>query len=392
MTCRIYYMPVHIPQKSPSNKDSDIFPYSTNGMSFWYGASQAIYQGIRIIGLQKGDRVLVPAYCCGNEIDPLIKAGLTLEFYRILPDLTPDFKHLHELRSGFPRALFITHFFGLSQPMDAILKFTHDNDILLIEDNAHGLFSSDSDGRELGCFGDFAAFSFTKSLPLTHGGGLIFNTNSNYRDPKTSRLPSKFSVGIRKAEILKEKIANSLGRNYPFLINTIDNKVLLPIIKQINKPKTFFAMRKSAYKTKKMNSLEFKMETADWSMLDATIAQLQDFDPTAIKRKRRNNFQLLLKSLDKNLYFEPLIKNLDQGCCPLFFPIRTRNPEALIKYLFRKGIITVPFWSYFHEKMPQQLFPFESELKKSVVVLPVHQELGEDDMVYLSEQLNAYKN
>src|SRR5690348_9474853 len=73
------------------------FPFGRNGVSLWWNARAAIWQGVRCIGLELGDRVLVPAYCCGAEVDALLQAGLTLDYYRILPDLSPDLDHLDDL-------------------------------------------------------------------------------------------------------------------------------------------------------------------------------------------------------------------------------------------------------------------------------------------------------
>ena len=56
----------HLLKKAPAA----IFPCTTNTASYWYGGAQAIYQGVRRLGLQKGDIVLVPAYSCGSEVEP----------------------------------------------------------------------------------------------------------------------------------------------------------------------------------------------------------------------------------------------------------------------------------------------------------------------------------
>jgi hypothetical protein len=51
------------------------FPSNARNLSFWYNGRAAIWNGVQRLGLKPEDRVLVPAYACGAEIDPLIKAA-----------------------------------------------------------------------------------------------------------------------------------------------------------------------------------------------------------------------------------------------------------------------------------------------------------------------------
>ena len=162
-----------------------IFPFTTDVTSCWYGGVQAIYQGIRSLGLQKGDIVLVPAYSCGSEVTPLLAAGLKVEYYRSLLNLSPDLEHLEFLCRKKPRALLVIHYFGFPQPMRALVDFKKKHNIYLIEDNAHGLYSTDRSGNPLGRAGDIAIFSFTKSLPTPDGGALVINLE-NVLDPTES--------------------------------------------------------------------------------------------------------------------------------------------------------------------------------------------------------------
>jgi dTDP-4-amino-4,6-dideoxygalactose transaminase len=77
--------------------------------------------------------------------------------------------------------------------MDAILEIAHRHKIVVVEDNAHGLFATYR-GKYLGTFGALATQSFheTKNFTCGEGGALLIN------DPQY----------IERAEILREKGTN----------------------------------------------------------------------------------------------------------------------------------------------------------------------------------------
>ena len=98
-------------------------PFVSENASFWYSARVAIWQGVRRLGLNRGERVLVPAYSCGSEVDALLKAELKVDYYRVGPDLNPDYDHLRKLCRHPARALLLIHYFGVPQSMNAALEF-----------------------------------------------------------------------------------------------------------------------------------------------------------------------------------------------------------------------------------------------------------------------------
>ena len=78
-------------------------------LSIWHSARTALWQGVHAVGLAPGDRVLVPAYCCGAELSTLLAAGLRLDYYCVRRDLTPDLEHLAQLCRSPARGLLVIH-------------------------------------------------------------------------------------------------------------------------------------------------------------------------------------------------------------------------------------------------------------------------------------------
>jgi dTDP-4-amino-4,6-dideoxygalactose transaminase len=112
-------------------------------------------------------------------------------FADIRPDtLNIDESQLERLVSPRTRAIAVVHYAGVACEMDAIMSFAKRHRLVVIEDNAHGLFGRYR-GKQLGTFGALAALSFheTKNLSCGEGGALLLN------DP----------AYVDRAEILREK-------------------------------------------------------------------------------------------------------------------------------------------------------------------------------------------
>jgi dTDP-4-amino-4,6-dideoxygalactose transaminase len=84
----------------------------------------------------------------------------------------------------------VVHYGGVACEMDRLTKLAKDHNLILIEDNAHGLFAKYR-GKYLGTFGALATQSFheTKNITCGEGGALVINDASL----------------AERAEILREK-------------------------------------------------------------------------------------------------------------------------------------------------------------------------------------------
>jgi dTDP-4-amino-4,6-dideoxygalactose transaminase len=88
------------------------------------------------------------------------------------------------------RAICVVHYGGVGANMDMIMSLAAKHELIVIEDNAHGLFGK-YNGRYLGTFGALATQSFheTKNITCGEGGALIINDK----------------LLVERAEILREK-------------------------------------------------------------------------------------------------------------------------------------------------------------------------------------------
>jgi len=132
----------------------------------------ALASGLKLLGLGKGDRILLPAYHCTALVEPVVWRGITPDFYRVGADTRIDLDDVARRVTPTTRALFAIHYFGFPQPMARLRAFCDERGLLLIEDCAHALFGTEG-GRPFGTTGDIAIGSTWKFLPVLDGGLLV---------------------------------------------------------------------------------------------------------------------------------------------------------------------------------------------------------------------------
>lgn len=129
---------------------------------------------LKSLKLNKGDKVIVPAYTL-KDLVPIIQAlGLKVVPADIDVDtFNLDPRSVAERITGRTKVILATHLFGSPCPIDEILKIAQDNSILVIEDCAHTV-GAKFQGRQTGSFGQAAFFSFGTIKPInTYGGGMV---------------------------------------------------------------------------------------------------------------------------------------------------------------------------------------------------------------------------
>src|SRR5262249_15838189 len=147
-----------------------------------------------LLNLAPGDEVIMPSFTFVSTANAFVLHGARPIFADIRPDtLNIDDPRLALLITPRTRAIVVVHYAGVGCEMDAILEIARAQGIVVIEDNAHGLFGSYR-GKALGTFGALSTLSFheTKNISCGEGGALVIN------DP----------TYIERAEILREKGTN----------------------------------------------------------------------------------------------------------------------------------------------------------------------------------------
>ena len=352
--------------KSPEQKP---FPLSAANRHYFYVARNGIYHLFRALRFKKGETVLVPDYHSGNEVWAIRAAGASVVYYHINRNLEPDLAELEQLcRTHNPKALYVIHFLGWPQPMAPLTELCRQRKLLLIEDCALSLLS-ESGGKALGSFGDYAVFCLYKTLPVPNGGLIVQNHNMVELNGLDLQACSKLSVAGRSAGLMMEWIR---GRSEPV------GNALFTI-----KGSAGRALSKMRVSRVPVGDIGFDVSKVNLGMSSFCHGLLKRFDYEGIRRKRRENYMLLHQMLAGKTTL--LLDDLGDAC-PLFFPFLVSDKGAAARALWSKDIDAVEFWNYGdpEAKNPSRDSQF---LREHVLELPIHQDVTHAQLEYMANEV-----
>ena len=156
--------------------------------------THALEMSALLANLQPGDEVIVPSHTFVSSASAFALYGARPVFVDSRSDtLNIDATKIEAAITPKTRAICVVHYGGVACEMEQILQIAAKHNLLLIEDNAHGLFAKYK-GKYLGTFGALATQSFheTKNIICGEGGALIVNDEAL----------------VERAEILREKGTN----------------------------------------------------------------------------------------------------------------------------------------------------------------------------------------
>lgn len=140
----------------------------------------AIHSAIMALGLKEGDKVIVPNYTCAGSIVGIIQCQARPVILDVEPEtFALDVNLVKEaIKKIRPKALMIVHVYGFpARDTEDIAQLCKRSGILLIEDccEAHG---AKVGNRNIGTYGDIAAYSIRSEKMLGVGEGGIVATNN----------------------------------------------------------------------------------------------------------------------------------------------------------------------------------------------------------------------
>jgi dTDP-4-amino-4,6-dideoxygalactose transaminase len=134
----------------------------------------AIQIGLRALGVQPGDDVVVSTYVCRTAVDGILAAGAQPVFADVSNDLHLTLATVRAAVTASTRCIVVPHLFGGTAPVDAIERFARDAGIELLDDAAQS-FGARRAGRPVGSFGrgGIVAVGAGKSLAGAAGGVFV---------------------------------------------------------------------------------------------------------------------------------------------------------------------------------------------------------------------------
>ena len=135
-------------------------------------ARHALVAAFRLLGLQAGDKVLLPEYICRDVLASLNLSDLQVVWYGVDTNLEPT---LDSVEWPVAKAVLAVNYFGFPQNLAPFDQYAARTGAIIIEDNAHGFLSRDEEGHLLGARRLLGLFSYRKTLLLGRGAGLTIN-------------------------------------------------------------------------------------------------------------------------------------------------------------------------------------------------------------------------
>lgn len=307
---------------------------------------QALWHGLAALGLEPGDELIVPDYNHGSEIEALDRAGLVARFYRCDEQLEPFEQELERLVGPRTRGLYLIHYNGFPQDVRRWRSWCDDRDLLLIEDAAQA-WLAERDGAPLGSFADLAFFCAYKTYGVPEGALLISRDppGALHEDPGRGLGAFARRHGLWLAQ-RSGAFTSLVGRAMP----------AAEYVAELD-----FALR--------------NLDSLPWSTTEPLLRRLAAQDAAAA---RRANYRAMLREL-VTLVPEPF-RELPVGASPFFFPVRAKRKEALLERMAERRIKALDVWSATHRSIPPIARSDATARRDTTVGLPVHQELGTEDL------------
>jgi len=319
--------------------------------------THALEMSAILSGIQPGDEVIVPSFTFVSTVNAYVLRGAKPVFADIHPDtLDLDESRLEALITPRTRVVLPVHYAGVGCKMDTILEIARRHDLMVVEDNAHGLFGKYK-GQWLGTFGAMATQSFheTKNFTCGEGGALLVNDE---------RL-------IERAEIIRQKGTN---RSH-FLRGMVDKYTWVDIgssylpadilaaflYAQLDEREQIQDKRKQIWHT-------YNQELSQWAEANGVCL------PTvpAECEQSYHMFYMLLPSLDQR--------------------------QAVIDHLKEQGILAVFHYQPLHLSVMGQKYggrvgdcPVTEDISDRLLRLPFYNDMNEDDQAFVIETIKQFK-
>jgi dTDP-4-amino-4,6-dideoxygalactose transaminase len=340
-------------QLRPAARPLTEHPFSADAVTWTHLGRSALFLATRVLGLESRE-VLLPAYHHGGEVDAVLAAGAHPAFYPVGTRWTLDPEEIERRITSRTRGIVVTHFAGFPGPASQLRALADRHGLVLIEDCAQALLSVDGE-VPVGTTGDAAVFSLRKTLPVPHGGALVFNGRRGFQLPRLvppERGPTVRALWARlllRGEFRMPRqggALHALGR--------------------------WLSAQLGRERPERRRSLPRDQLELGVSPLVRRVARAHDL-AQVVERRRRNFFHLLgaLRAVAP-----PLVSELPSGVCPLFYPLWVPDRDEVLARLRAENVEAGEGWPTFHPRCDGGEFPEAERLRQHVLELPCHQDLG----------------
>ncbi|MBI5212496.1 MAG: DegT/DnrJ/EryC1/StrS family aminotransferase [Nitrospirae bacterium] len=317
---------------------------SSDVRHFSYGR-HALAEALKIIGVGSGDKVLLPEFICRDLLSSVNSLGALPVYYGVNKKLALDFE-ADKLPAA--KAIIAVNYFGFPQDFKPFQDYCRRTGAILIEDNAHGLFSRDEDGCLLGTRGDIGIFSLRKTIFMPDGAALILNNTKN-----VDKLMPQLEFNSAAAP-LSFKIKKFFKNIAPF-VGVLPLNVMTSIVRFARKIKSGKEIASSS------PDAEFNFPGPPNPCRDMFFY----FSSVDVENEvqRRRELYTKVDGLLRGSILQPVFEALQQNVVPYGYPFYAAESEIRsIRVLLRKYGFECFRWP----ELPDAIKPYAPEYYKTV--------------------------
>jgi dTDP-4-amino-4,6-dideoxygalactose transaminase len=355
-------------------------PFDTARTHYVFSGRTAIFHGLRVLGISSGERVLVPAFNCASLVEPILRHGAKVAFYKINTDCSADVDDLARRIDAQTRAIVVIHYFGFPERLEPLRRLCAGRGLYLIEDCAHVL-AGESASAPLGATGDVSIFSWRKFLPVGDGGQLVVNNPAltagvSLDRPRPLLRVKAFKDAVDRLLESPNALARCANRVWR-LPSTIRRGPLAPAPDAVSE-----SSASSASSPAPVDELDlgcpFTLVNLPMTAFSRFVAR--HIDLRAIIERRRRNYLYVQQLIGGLPGVRPVFKDLPDGVCPLAFPFFVEGRKDFHLLLRAKGIPASTWGGVIHPVLSLDDFPESRTLYDGLIYLPVHQSLTVQEM------------
>ncbi|MFM8520656.1 MAG: DegT/DnrJ/EryC1/StrS family aminotransferase, partial [Acidimicrobiaceae bacterium] len=284
----------------------------------------AMRDALRYAEVKPGDIVLLPSFICRDLLSAVAELGAKTHFY----DVDQALKPIRLDSTAKPKAIVAVNYFGFAQDLKTFREFADKTGAIIIEDNAHGLFSRDDENNLLGRREKFGITSFRKTLHVKDGAILTTSLRENEIDNQLTYLDSQ-----------------SLGRDKLLhLLSSFESRTNIPAVAVFRFFSRLFRLVTTGSKLPKSDKFAETKIPGTPNPLRQSVEFLQNLDESAEVARRRNLYRLLepqVVAAGAKLIFDRLPANT----CPYGLPVYAApNIKRKLEKIARKNRVTLMSW------------------------------------------------
>lgn len=313
------------------------------------------------LGLKPGDEVITADFTFAATVEVIALLGLTPVLVDVNED---DFNiNINTLKKAITpktKAIVPVHLFGQCADMEAIMEIANNNNLFVIEDNAQAIGANyifkDGSKSKAGTIGHIGATSFfpSKNLGCYGDGGAIFTNDDDL------------------AHTIRGIVNHGMYERYHHDVVGVNSR----------------------------------LDSIQAAVLDAKLPKLDTYNKARQLAAKKYNeaFKNIHQIITPKLTRVCQNEICDTCDCHVFHQYTLRildaNRDALVKYLNEKGIPCGVYYpiplhkqkAYADSRYIEADFAVTNQLVKEVISLPMHTELNDEHIDYITSTIINYLN